>query len=317
LSDVGREFRRLFSRRSVQALAGARSFERGQLYAASGRVGKRVGTDGSVTAKVRGTSSYKVKLWVEGGEQYSECSCPVGVDGRFCKHAVAVALVVTEAAFDTEVSMDASIDLRDYLTSLEHSCLVDLLIERADADDLFDARLRLQATGATDGPVPVAAFREAVDRAFFTDGYVSYRDMYDYTSNIHEILTTLRELLDDGHAEAVIALAEQAIDRAEDALGYVDDSDGYMSGIAADLQGLHLDACLSARPDPVALATTLFERELHSGDLDVFHGAAAIYTELLGKPGLTEYRRRAQISWDALPALGPGDKGSFDSRRRG
>jgi uncharacterized Zn finger protein len=36
----------------VQALAGARSFERGQLYAASGRVGKRVGTDGSVTAKV-------------------------------------------------------------------------------------------------------------------------------------------------------------------------------------------------------------------------------------------------------------------------
>jgi hypothetical protein len=39
MSDVppGREFRRHFSRRSVQALAGARSFERGQLYAESGR----------------------------------------------------------------------------------------------------------------------------------------------------------------------------------------------------------------------------------------------------------------------------------------
>src|SRR5664280_562738 len=161
----------------------------------------------------------------------------------------------------------------------------------------------------------LAAFREEVDRAFFTDGYVHYRDMYVYTSNIHEVFTTLRELLEDGHAEEVIALAEQAIDCAEDALGYVDDSDGYMSGIAEDLQGLHLDACLSARPDPVTLATTLFERELHSGDLDVFHGAAASYAEVLGKPGLAEYRRRAQITWDALPALGPGDKGSFDSCR--
>jgi len=317
MSDVppGREFRKLFSRPSVQALAGARSFERGQLYAASGRVGKRVGTDGSVTAKVAGTSSYKVKLWVEGGARYSECSCPVGVDGRFCKHAVAVALVATEAVSDTEASKDFSIDLRDYLTSLGHSCLVDLVLERADADALFDARLRLLATGATHGPLPVAAFREAVDRAFFTDGYVHYRDMYAYTSNIHEVFTTLRELLEDGHAEEVIALAEQAIDRAEDALGYVDDSDGYMSGIAEDLQGLHLDACLSARPDPVALATTLFERELNSGDLDVFHGAAASYAEVLGTPGLAEYRRRAQITWDALTALGPGDRGSFDSRR--
>jgi uncharacterized Zn finger protein len=240
---------------------------------------------------------------------------PVGVDGRFCKHAVAVALVATEAVSDTEASMDFSIDLRDYLTSLGHSCLVDLVLERAEADDLFDARLRLQATGATDGPLPVAAFREAVNRAFITDGYVHYRDMYAYSSNIHEVLRTLRELLEDGHAEEVIALAEQAIDCAEDALGYVDDSDGYMSGIAEDLQGLHLDACLSARPDPVALATTLFERELHSGDLDVFHGAAASYAEVLGTTGLAEYRRRAQITWDALPALGPGDKGSFDSRR--
>jgi len=326
MSDAppGREFRQLFSRRSVQALAGARSFERGQLYAASGRVGKRVGTDGSVTAKVRGTSSYKVKLWVEGGEQYSECSCPVGVNGRFCKHAVAVALVVTESASVSGARTDISIpdgswpiDLRDYLTSRRHSSLVDLVLERADADDLFDARLRLQsmALGVTDGPLPVAAFREAVDRAFFTDGYVHYRDMYAYTSNIHEVLTTLRELLEDGHAEEVMALAEQAIDRAEDALGYLDDSGGYMSGVAEDLQGLHLDACLSARPDPVTLATTLFERELHSGDLDVFHGAAANYAEVLGKPGLTEYRRRAQITWDALPSLGPGDKGSFDSRR--
>lgn len=62
---------------------------------------------------------------------------PCGVDGRFCKHAVAVALVVTEAVSDTETSMDSSIDLGDYLTSFDCSCLVDLVLERADADDLW------------------------------------------------------------------------------------------------------------------------------------------------------------------------------------
>jgi hypothetical protein len=33
--------------------------------------------------------------------------------------------------------MDSSIDLGDYLTSLDCSCLVDLVLERADADDLW------------------------------------------------------------------------------------------------------------------------------------------------------------------------------------
>jgi hypothetical protein len=50
---------------------------------------------------------------------------------------VAVALVVTEAVSDTETSMDSSIDLGDYLTSFDCSCLVDLVLERADADDLW------------------------------------------------------------------------------------------------------------------------------------------------------------------------------------
>ena len=33
-----------------------------------------------------------------------------------------------------------------------------------------------------------------------THDVVDYREMYDYTSNIHQVLTTLRELLGDGYA---------------------------------------------------------------------------------------------------------------------
>jgi len=210
----------------------------------------------------------------------------------------------------------AVIDIREYLTGLDHDALVDLLVERAAEDDVFDARLRMAAARATAGAPPIDVFRHALDEAFMVRDYVDYRHMYDYASTIDSALDSLRELLDDGHAEAVITLAEHAIDRAEDALGYVDDSDGYMSGIAERLQELHRDACAVAKPEPVALARTLFERERHSGDLDVFYNAAGTYADVLGAEGIAEYRRLAKAEWDALPPLGPGqEERSYSSRR--
>ena len=312
----GRAFRKAFARGPVEVMADRRSFERGLLYAANGRVGKRSMTESSVKAKVRGSSSYQVKLWLDDGEAAFDCSCPVGVDGRFCKHAVAVALVVTDAIAEPGQGAEAVIDIRAYLAGLDHDALVELLVDRAAEDDVFDARLRMSAARTRVGPPPIAVFRHALDEAFIVRDYVDYRGMYDYASTIDSALDSLRELLDDGHAAAVITLAEHAIDRAEDALGYVDDSDGYMSGIAERLQELHLDACAVAKPEPVGLARTLFDRERHSGDLDVFHGAAAAYAEILGAKGIDEYRRLAQEEWDALPPLGPGqEERSYSSRR--
>lgn len=312
----GRALRKAFARRSVEAMADRRSFERGLLYAANGRVGKRTATESSVKAKVRGSSSYQVKLWLDDGRPAFDCSCPVGVEGRFCKHAVAVALVVTDAVVEPSRQADAVIDIRGYLASLDHDALVDLLVERAAEDEHFDARLGMSAARATEGAPPIAVFRHALDEAFVVHDYVDYREMYGYATNIESVLDSLRELLDDGHAEAVITLAEHAIDRAEDAVGYVDDSDGWMSTIAERLQELHLGACVAAKPEPVALARKLFERERHSGDLDVFYGAASTYAKVLGKKGIAEYRRLAQEEWDALPPLGPGqEERSYSSRR--
>jgi len=312
----GRAFRMAFARRPVEAMADRRSFERGLLYAANGRVGKRSVAESSVKAEVRGAASYQVKLWLDNGRPDFDCSCPVGMDGRFCKHAVALALVVTDAVADPDRRAEAVIDIREYLTGLDHDALVDLLVERAAEDDVFDARLRMAAARATAGAPPIDVFRHALDEAFMVRDYVDYRHMYDYASTIDSALDSLRELLDDGHAEAVITLAEHAIDRAEDALGYVDDSDGYMSGIAERLQELHRDACAVAKPEPVALARTLFERERHSGDLDVFYNAAGTYADVLGAEGIAEYRRLAKAEWDALPPLGPGqEERSYSSRR--
>ncbi len=230
------EFRIAFGRRPVEGMADRRSFERRVLYAANGRVGKRTATESSVKAKVRGSSSDQVLIWIDDGHAALACSCPVGVDGKLGKQAVALALVATGAVSDPDQQAEAAIDVRAYLAGLDQDRLVDLLVERAAEDEVFDARLRMSAARVTTGPPPIAVVRHALDEAFVVRDRVDYPHMYDSASTINSALDSLQELLDDGHAEAVIALAEHAIDGAEDALGYVDDSDGYMSGIAERLQ---------------------------------------------------------------------------------
>src|SRR3990172_9658727 len=82
----------MLDRRALRRMAGARSFERGEEYFHGGQVGALVEHQGTIAAKVQGTRPYRVKLWVENGEMGFSCTCPMGADGAFCKHCVAVGL---------------------------------------------------------------------------------------------------------------------------------------------------------------------------------------------------------------------------------
>jgi uncharacterized Zn finger protein len=308
----------VFARRELLALGGRRTFERGLDYALDGRVSKVNTTSDSAKAKVRGASTYQVELWCDDEDEAGyACSCPMAGDERFCKHVVAVALVVTDAVAAEEpvAEQSAEIDLAAYMRGLDHEALVELLLERAAEDELFEARLRMAAARTSVGDLSLDAFRHALQAAFETDGFVGYREAYDYTSGIDSVLDSLGQLLEDGHADAVVTLAEYAADLAEEALGYIDDSDGGMSGVAEHIRELHLAACAASRPDPVALARNLYDRERHGGDLEIFYGAAGTYADVLGDEGLAEYRGLAQQEWDELPPLGPADERSWSSSR--
>ena len=310
------ELGEVFNRRRVRSLAGPRSFERGEDYARSGTVTKLRVTGASAEATVRGSAPYKVHLGVDDGEPAFSCTCPVGAEGSFCKHAVALAIVAAgPRSTRQQAAVEADVDVRTYLEGLAHERLVDLVLELASADELALARLRLDAAKAVSGPPPFRAFLDAIDGAFETDDYVSYREAYDYAERIREVIGAVRGMLEDGEPEAVIELCEHALERAEDAVGSVDDSDGCLVEIAAELQELHLAACKKARPDPDALARRLFDWECNAGDLDVFSGAAHTYAKVLGKTGLATYRQLAEAAWDRLPALGPGDKRSYEGSR--
>jgi len=76
---------------TVAGLASARSYERGLAYFEAGRVGPLRASTRRAGATVQGSEAYSVELRAEGEELRFSCSCPVGLEGAFCKHCVAVA----------------------------------------------------------------------------------------------------------------------------------------------------------------------------------------------------------------------------------
>ena len=302
----------LLDRDALRRTAGARSFERGEGYFTSGQVGSLAEYKGTITAKVQGTRPYQIKLWVEDGEVQYSCTCPVGRDGAFCKHCVAVGLAWLDQkspdqtprrkAVKPAMTMD---DVRAYLSRQDKIALVDMVMDRAVDDDRLRRRLLMETAKGSRGGLDLATYRRAIDEAVDSGGFVHYHDAYDYASGIEDTIDSIEELLKQGHTSEVIDLTEHALEAVEEAMGTVDDSDGHMGSILERLQEIHLKACKKAKPDPEALARRLFTRELHT-DWDTFYGAAKTYAGVLGEKGLAVYRKLAEAEWAAVPPLGPG-----------
>lgn len=316
MTDLLRE---AFSAEGLRKLADPRTLMRGASYFQDRRVELGpVGPD-AVEATVRGTMPYWVELRVSGGRPAWSCTCPVGAEGQFCKHAVAVAMAVDPAVgeggllFRRAPERGAADDegLRSYLASLGTEQLVDLLLEQAAADFRLRDRLTARAAAAAGAGIDEGAWRKRITAAFRTPGgFVPYRRAADWAAGVSDLIDGLADLLDAGHAEAVVRLAERAHQRADRAIGAVDDSDGCLNDISFRLAALHLRACWECRPDPVQLARRLVDLEMTT-DLLGFHRAAADYAEVLGPDGLAEYRRVVEARWQALAP----DSGEWSSER--
>lgn len=288
----------------VARLAGPRSFGRGRAYADEGAVGRLEVGDNRLSAVVQGTQAYRVELVSAAAGIESRCTCPIGVEGAFCKHCVAVSLCWLEDRTPQAPALDG--EVRDYLLTLDGGELASLLIEAARDDPRMAERLRARLVTSTDAP-DGAALAGLIARAFAVHGFVHYREMWDYVGGIGEAVDALETFLERGDAGEAIPLIERALVDAERALDHVDDSDGQMGAVIERLEELHLVACRRATPDPVGLAERLFTWE-HEGDWDTFDRAVLRYSEVLGADGLAHYRTLATERWNSTPVLAPGDE---------
>lgn len=298
-------------RETLRRMAGMRAYERGAGYFENGRVGPLVVVDGVIEAEVSGSDVYRARLWRTGKQLDYSCTCPVGTDGEFCKHVVALGLACLTP--QRHVAPPAKprrtapkVNIRSHLESQSKEQLIDLLLEHAEINESLRQRLHTDAASRPGRRVNLATFHKAIDSATNAGGFVSYGEMHGYARGIDEVADSIERLAKTGDASAVIELTEYALAAVERAMESVDDSDGTMGGILDRLQAIHHAACVKAKPDQESLARRLFDWELRT-DWDTFYGAAKTYADVFGEAGLRVYRERAKATWSRVPALKPGD----------
>jgi uncharacterized Zn finger protein len=149
----------ILHRDKLRQLADARTFERGVDYFVQGRVHHLERRDASLQATVRGGAGtgdgYAVRVWIRDNALAFSCSCPMGEEGYFCKHAVAVGLAWLQreapapspSADDTPplerrlIARSELAELRDRLGALDKQSLVELLVREAATNAQLRARL--------------------------------------------------------------------------------------------------------------------------------------------------------------------------------
>lgn len=311
----------LISRAIIKDLAGTAALQRGEEYFSIGAVGRLRATHDTISARVEGTETYRVELSDDGGDLAYDCTCPRAADGYFCKHCVAVGLAwlaensavpKSGAASGKEKRRDPWRDIKTYLSTQPPQALIDLLLDVAQRDDRLYHSLLLKAERSGGGGNVVKAFRQAIDGATHSHGFVDWREVGTFAGNIDEVVDSLAELLKPETAAILMELAEYAIERVENSLEQVDDSSGEVGEIVYRLGALHLKACTMARPDPEKLAERLFRFET-TLPFGLCSFDAATYRSALGKLGLQRYRELAEAEWRKLKPRSVND--SFDAHR--
>ncbi len=156
-------------------LAGERAYGRGKAYFGAGAVVDLIDKGTVVLARVEGTHTYRVSLSAEGNTLRYNCTCPVGADGMFCKHAVATGLAwlaarESQAELTPQVTTESDLDaIRRYLKSEDKAALVALLMEQIDSDASLRARLRMRA-----------AVRDNIDLKVIIRKAMTVREFVDY-----------------------------------------------------------------------------------------------------------------------------------------
>jgi hypothetical protein len=275
-----------FTEDDLRAAAGDGSFRRGREYVDA--VGELQPTALGVRAAVRGKDVYEVWLGREDDGLVGECGCPFGAEGNFCKHCVAVGLVLLSGG-----APEPDADLGAYLRSLDQRELVELVLEQAGRDPGLYRQLVLRA--GTTGAPQVAVLRRQLDSALRVRGFVDD----GYAVRAKDVLDTVRDLVEAGHAAEARPLARHAVELLAEAMGAVDDPAGAVAGVCRRAVKLYARACAAARPNPAKLATWLFQLRLAWKTWPTID--IGDFAEPLGESGMAAYRTLVNDAWHTLP----------------
>ena len=291
----------MLSRETLTSVAYGESYGRGKRYFEQGRVKALKVSEGTVSARVRGSDWYNVRLRAGAGGIEGECTCPVGRDGLLCKHCVATGLawLVQQALSVSEQTGSANPEaVREYLAGLPKETLVEMVMAQAQTDHSLRQRLVLAVARTRPAGPDSDAIRSAIDEATRAGEPWSERRDADRVERLNAVLDTLHELLNAGHAPAVVRLAAFGLERSDSVAGRTYYPGNDLQQVVSQFVSLHVKACVESGQDPQGLARWLFEFELSSNNA-VHDVVFARYIGLLDDKGLATYRKLAEAEWRA------------------
>lgn len=304
----------LISRRELRRLAFGESYGRGRRYFEDGRVGNLEERDGAISAEVRGTRTYHVVL--QPGEELDyECSCPVGRDGLFCKHCVAVGLAWLERDRSGPDGASAVSDdeVRAYLLRQDAAALAQVILGHAAEDREFRRQLRLRAAAVRPGGIAADFIRRGIVEAAVALARLYPPDAEAAARRLRKTFEAIRMASDGGDASLAQELAGFVVERLAPLATRPRYYDSISPALCREALELHKALCRKTGCDPLRLARWLFEMLTGLGRQSAV--GLTDYAPVLGAEGLAEFRRLALEAWERVPVTGPMENMSPQARR--
>ena len=247
----------------LREIAGERSYQRGVKYYAEGRVTRLRDEGDRVTGWVEGSDTYRVRLRGRGDNLRADCNCPAYDDTGFCKHIVAVALAANGepgAAADA----DPAVEVETWLRGQSAETLAALLIEHAAEDDALRTRLDTLAARALHPAQAEAALRRALDDQTRARALPAYRACAPgLTASPRPSAPSRTSPCTTPPPRSASPSTPSPASRPRSARST--NSNGYGLWLLEQAAEAHQAAVAALRPDPTALAATLFRREMEDG----------------------------------------------------
>jgi len=292
--------------RLLVKLAGQGAYERGVSYFADGRVTAIESNDRRTTAIVHGTEAYSVQLAHTHSHFEGSCDCPASEGIDFCKHCVALALVLKELQRNGTLLEHGSDEekLEAYLKLQTPETLVSELMQATQRLPELRERLLIQADLVTD-PAPARRLKKAITSVTRPRPLWEYRQVATWFARVEATLENIRSVANQVAPDVLLKTVQYAFARLEMALEQIDDSGGYRYRTYSTLQDLHGEALQRVEWTPERKAMHLLDLVLDT-DSDQFNDVPHAYAEALGDEGLVAFYADVEARLNSLPKLSAG-----------
>ena len=307
---------------NLRSAAGSRSYSRGEDYFQRGAVHHLYCDGEQLTADVHGTHVYRARIINDDGRLDGECSCPVGRDGSFCKHLVALGLTYLNRQKNAPAEKNKSVfSWKDFLKKCDKDELIKIILEMSPNNSDVIERYRM-ANLPTSGNAKLRELESKVDELFslaenMEEYYDDYWDSYDEDDSVDEfteqselLLKVLERLASQKELELLWGTTTYAIGK------FLDSSNAEMDSVQEFVEGLakHFLEAVIAQVKPADETYRLFLGWEEKGR-NFGYGVISGILSGLSAETREKWAVKALEKWRGYPPCKLGDYRTHDEER--